>query len=274
MDNPYGRSKKEAERILECFTEDSGSECVVYRLKNLFGKWCKPNYNAVTATFCHNIAHSLPIHISDPNRSIELTYIDDVVRAFLKEMDNLNPGFHYAPELPFREITLGDLTRKIGTFRNLRTELVLPDFSDEFERNLYATYLSYLDEDNFDYSLGIKSDPRGSLAEFLKSSSAGQIFISRTRPGIVRGNHYHHSKTEKFLVVQGKAQIRFRHIERDEVTIYNVFGEDYRVLDIPPGYTHCIENTGETELVTLFWASEVFDPGNMDTYYMEVDKKK
>ena len=270
LDNPYGISKRRAEEVLQRFAENTGAECVIYRFKNLFGKWCQPNYNSVTATFCHNIANDLPIQISDPAHEIELTYIDDVVGAFIAELESISPGFSFARPLPSKRISLGELAEKIKSFREMRTRLNLPDFRDAFERALYGTYLSYLDTQDFEYGLEKRSDHRGSLAEFLKSSSMGQIFVSRTKPGITRGDHYHHTKIEKFLVLQGTAMIRFRHIEEEEVLEYRVRGEDYRVLDIPPGYTHSIENVGQDELVTLFWASEIFDPEKPDTYYEKV----
>ena len=267
LDNPYGVSKRNAEEMLKRFAEETGAACVVYRFKNLFGKWCRPNYNSVTATFCHHIAHNLPIQISDPAREIELTYIDDVVAAFIGELAGAESGFRFAAELPSHRVSLGELAQLIQSFKDVRTNLVLPDFSQPFIRALYATYLSYLDGPDFGYGLNIRTDERGSLAEFIKSSGFGQIFISRTKPGIIRGNHYHHTKTEKFMVVEGKAIIRFRHIQRGDVIEYVVQGEEYRVLDIPPGYTHSIENVGEDDLVTLFWASEVFDPDQPDTCF-------
>jgi len=270
LDNPYGVSKRRAEEELQRFAEHIGAECVVYRFKNLFGKWCRPNYNSVTATFCHNIANDLPIQISDPAHEIDLTYIDDVVKAFISEMEPGTPGFRFAKTLPSKRISLGELAEKIKSFREMRVSLNLPDFSDAFERALYGTYLSYLNNQEFEYSLDIKADQRGSLAEFLKSSSMGQIFVSRTNPGITRGDHYHHTKAEKFLVLEGEAIIRFRHIEKNEIIEYPVSGENYQVVDIPPGYTHSIENVGQDELVTLFWASEMFDPEKPDTYYCEV----
>ncbi|MBW2740737.1 MAG: NAD-dependent epimerase/dehydratase family protein, partial [Deltaproteobacteria bacterium] len=236
LDNPYGVSKRLAEDELQRFSADTGAECVVYRFKNLFGKWCRPDYNSVTATFCHNIVNDLPIQISDPAHEIDLTYIDDVVEAFTAELSSSSPGFSFAQPLPSKRISLGGLAEKIKSFRKMRTKLNLPDFRDAFERALYGTYLSYLDTQNFEYGLEKRSDQRGSLAEFLKSPSMGQVFVSRTKPGITRGDHYHHTKTEKFLVLEGEGVIRFRHIEGDEILEYPVNGEKYQVVDIPPGY--------------------------------------
>jgi UDP-2-acetamido-2,6-beta-L-arabino-hexul-4-ose reductase len=274
LENPYGRSKRQAELVLQNFSEKSGAICVVYRFKNLFGKWCRPNYNSVTATFCHNIAHDLPITISDTERTIELTYIDDVITALLGELiwnnDQQESGFSFAPELPSYSITLGRLAEIVQSFRDSRTSLELPGFDDPFVRALYATYLSYLKGEDFAYELTRKSDERGSLAEMMKSKPFGQIFVSRTKPGITRGNHYHHTKTEKFMVVEGKAVIRFRQIEGTEIIEHRVSGNEFKVVDIPPGYTHDITNVGEGELVTLFWASEIFYPEHPDTYYLKV----
>jgi UDP-2-acetamido-2,6-beta-L-arabino-hexul-4-ose reductase len=266
LDNPYGRSKRAAEDALRRFCETTGAEGVAFRLNNLFGKWCRPNYNSVTATFCYNIANGLPVEISDPSRVLQLTYVDDVVAAFVGELDEApRAGFRFAEELPSHGITLGELARTLHSFRAHRQNVTLPDFSSRFTRALYATYLSYLPEQEFAYALRPRTDPRGSLAEFIKTPHAGQIFVSRTKPGITRGNHFHHTKTEKFLVVHGEAVIRFRQVDGSGVIEYRVRGEEYRVVDIPPGYTHSIENVGPDELVTLFWSSEVFDPEAPDT---------
>ncbi len=270
LDNPYGISKRHAEEVLQAFSTETGAACVAHRFKNLFGKWCRPNYNSVTATFCHNIANDLPIQISDPANEIDLTHIDDVVAAFMDELVPGKPGFRFADSLASTRINLGDLAARIRSFKAVRTSLVLPDFSSKFDHVLYSTYLSYLNEKAFEYGLDIKSDQRGSLAEFIKSPHMGQIFVSRTNPGVTRGDHYHHTKTEKFLVVEGEGIIRFRHIERNDILEYPVSGEKYQVVDIPPGYTHSIENTGETVMVTLFWASEMFNPDNPDTYFEKV----
>ncbi len=272
-DNPYGRSKLAAEDELRRYGEATGAEVVAYRLKNLFGKWSRPNYNSVVATFCHNIANDRPIQISDPATIVEFTYIDDVVAAFLAELtSSVRPGFRIAEPLPAEAVSLGELAALLRRFRSHRTDLVLPDFSRPFVRALYATYLSHLSAEACGYGLEVKADARGSLAEFVKSPHFGQIFVSRTKPGITRGNHYHHTKAEKFMVVQGEGIIRLRQIHGDAVVEFKVKGEEYRVVDIPPGYTHSIENVGAGEMVTLFWSSEVFDPRKPDTVFDRVVK--
>ncbi|MBV5338549.1 MAG: NAD-dependent epimerase/dehydratase family protein [Deltaproteobacteria bacterium] len=274
LDNPYGQSKLLAEQALHAFAEKSGARTVVYRFKNLFGKWCRPNYNSVTATFCHNIAHGLPVTISDPGRLIELTYIDDVVAALVGEIPSgegeQESGFAFGAELTAYPITLKELAALITSFRDSRQTLLLPGFDSPLVKALYATYLSYLEGADFAYPLQIRTDERGSLAEMMKSRTFGQIFVSRTKPGITRGNHYHHTKTEKFMVVEGDAVIRFRQIDGAEVIEHRVSGRDFRVVDIPPGYTHHITNIGNGELVTLFWASEIFNPDKPDTIFLKV----
>ena len=274
LENPYGSSKLHAEQALQAFADITGARTVIYRFKNLFGKWCRPNYNSVTATFCHNIAHGLPVAISDLNRSIELTYIDDVVAALVGEIPSSEKfqesGFAFGADLISYTITLGELAELITSFHESRQTLVLPGFDSPLVKSLYATYLSYLEGNDFAYPLQIRSDERGSLAEMMKSQTFGQIFVSRTKPGITRGNHYHHTKTEKFMVVEGDAVIRFRQINGTEVIEHRVSGKQFRVVDIPPGYTHHITNVGEGELVTLFWASEIFNPDKADTFCLNV----
>ncbi|MEI7833703.1 MAG: NAD-dependent epimerase/dehydratase family protein [bacterium] len=271
LDNPYGESKRGAEEELKNYADVGFGESVVYRLNHLFGKWSTPNHHSVTATFCYNIARDLPIQVSNPANELRLTYIDEVMSAFIAEVDApAAHGFRFAESLPSHAITLGMLADLIRGFHAHRQTLMLADYSDPFVRALYATYLSYLDTDDFGYGLDIKSDNRGSLAEFIKSPYIGQLFISRTNPGITRGNHYHQTKTEKFMVVQGEGVIRFRHINGTEVLEYPVRGEEYRVVDIPPGYTHHIENVGTGEMVTLFWSSNFFDPDAPDTYFEAV----
>lgn len=271
LDNLYGASKAKAENALRQFAANTGAIVRIYRLKNLFGKWCRPNYNSVTATFCHNIAHDMPIAISDPAREVELSYVDDVIAAFLAEIDGGLAAGEAGVQIPSYRIQLGDLARRIQAFHEMRASLTLPDFADWFNRALYATYLSYVPPAEMQHNLEIKSDARGSLAEFIKQSHFGQVFVSRTKPGVTRGNHYHHTKTEKFFVVEGDGLIRMRAIEGGPVVEYLVTGSAYQVIDIPPGFTHSITNVGMGEMVTLFWSSEVFDPNRTDTYYLPVD---
>lgn len=277
LDNPYGRSKRMAEEAIRDWATETGAQALIFRLPNLFGKWCRPNYNSVTATFCHNIAQGLPITVSDPARRLELAYVDDVVAAMImvapSTIEASSPGVGNIrwPKISRSfQITLGELAARIAVFRELRTSLKIPDFGDDLNRCLYATYLSHLPPSDFAYSLDRKTDSRGSLAEFVKLQSGGQIFVSRTGPGITRGNHYHHTKTEKFLVLEGQAVVRFRALQGTEIIEHRVDGRDFRVIDIPPGYTHSIENLGTGDLVTLFWANEVFDPSRPDTYFLPV----
>ena len=275
LDNPYGRSKRRAEKVLIDWAERCDGTVAIFRLPNVFGKWCRPNYNSAIATFCHNIARGLDINIIDPERVLELVYIDDVVNKFLSVIENppaKGAGFYEVE--PVFKIKLATVVELIRSFKDSRQSLVLPDFSDLFIKRLYATYLSYLPENEFSYRPEIKIDNRGQLAEILKSPYSGQIFISRTKPGITRGNHYHDTKTEKFIVIDGEALIRFRHIKRGDVIEYRVSGNDLRIVDIPPGYTHSIENVGDKELIVLFWASEIFDPQKPDTYPLEVKNEK
>lgn len=272
LDNPYGVSKRLAEEELRRFAKESGAEVVVFRFKNLFGKWSRPNYNSVVATFCHNIARDLPITVTDPDKRLELVYIDDVVQSLISEIENknVNKDFRFANEIEGFNVKLGDLAATIQSFRDSRKTCMLPVFSDRFTSCLYATYLSYLDDDGLAYDLDQKTDDRGALAEFIKSPHMGQVFVSRTKPGITRGNHYHHTKAEKFYVVEGTGIIRLRHLATGKTVEFKVSGERFKVVDIPPGYTHSIENVGATDMVVIFWASEVFDPERTDTYYCEV----
>jgi UDP-2-acetamido-2,6-beta-L-arabino-hexul-4-ose reductase len=270
LNNPYGKSKLRAEQALGDWSKGTGAGVSIFRLKNVFGKWCRPNYNSVVATFCHNIARGLPISLSDPAKKIELVYIDDVISAFLACLDRAPHGCENRDVSPSFGVTLGDLVRQIEMFRDSRHSLLLPDFSDLFLKRLYATYISYLKDDDFAYQLTIREDARGGLAEFLKQIHFGQLFISRTKPGITRGNHFHHTKVEKFLVAEGNAVIRFRRIDGTEIIEYRVSGKDFKVVDIPPGYTHSIENIGDGEMIVLFWASEIYDSQKPDTFFQRV----
>ena len=272
LENPYGISKKQAENILIEYSRKNNAKIYIYRLPNVFGKWCRPNYNSVVATFCYNIANGIEIQISDSNKEIELVYIDDLVNEFvhiLSDNDKEAETFFYQINRTFK-ITLGDLAKTIYQLRDIRQTLMIPDLSDDIVNCLYATYLSYLDEDDFSYKPNLKEDGRGKLFELLKSRHFGQIFISSSHKGVIRGNHYHNTKIEKFCVIKGTAVIKFRHIFKDEVLSYHVFGDNIEVIDIPPGYTHSIENLGEDEMIVLFWASQIFDPEKTDTYFEEV----
>jgi UDP-2-acetamido-2,6-beta-L-arabino-hexul-4-ose reductase len=274
LDNPYGASKKAAEEVLIDYQKSTSATLHLYRLPGVFGKWSRPNYNTVVATFCYNIARDIDIQISDPDRELELVYIDDVVKSFIgilqQDRQDSSAGLDRRTVAPSYKITLGQLAKSLYEFRSIRNTLFIPDFQDRFRRCLYATYLSFLSEGAFSYRTELKTDNRGSLSELLKSPHFGQIFVSTTRPGVVRGNHYHNTKTEKFIVIKGNAAICFRDVRSDQVITYQVTGDHPEIVDIPPGYTHSIENTGQDELITLFWASEVFDPENPDTYYREV----
>jgi len=274
LDNPYGVSKRAAEAAVREYGRRMSVPVAISRLPGVFGKWCRPNYNSVVATFCHNAAHDLASQISDPARSVALVYIDDVVRTFVEVLGHW-PGTPVVVEPQVEPVftkTLGELDGLVRAFRASRSTLELPDFADAFTRRLYTTYLSYLATDDFAYSLTQHTDPRGSLAELIKGASFGQMFVSRTHPGITRGNHYHHSKVEKFVVVEGEAVIRFRHLISGETAAYPVSGREFRVVDIPPGWAHSIENVGTAEMVVLFWASERFNPSVPDTYAAEVQR--
>ena len=280
-DNVYGKSKLAAEEVLREFSEATCTRVIIHRLTNLFGKWSRPNYNSVTATFCHNIARDLPIEITDEAICINLSYVDDVIDVFLNEIATrvaspATTGLSYAPSILSKNVSLGELAALIRSFNEQRKTLMLADYADPFVLKLYATYLSFLPPDAFAYDLSHRTDDRGALAEFVKTTSAGQIFVSRTKPGVTRGNHYHHTKTEKFLVVEGTAKVRFRNLNPsadERIVEYTVRGEDFRVVDIPPGYTHSIENIGAGELVTLFWASEILDETRRDTFLEKVDSQ-
>lgn len=271
LDNPYGKSKLAGEELLRAYGARTGAKILLYRLPNLFGKWCRPNYNSVTATFCHNIANGLPIRVNDPTVELRLVYIDDLVEellAALKGTEHREGEFCIVPVE--HRITLGALADTITSFRNSREERTVAKVGDPLEAKLYATYLSYLPQDGFSYPLKMNVDNRGSFTEIIRTAERGQFSVNISKPGITKGNHWHHSKNEKFLVVSGKGVIRFRHALGGEVQEYYVSGEKLEVVDIPTGYTHNIENLGDTDMVTFMWASECFDPNKPDTYFLEV----
>lgn len=271
LDNPYGKSKKAGEELIFEYGRETGAEVLVYRFPNVFGKWCRPNYNSVVATFCHNIANDLPIQINDPEAVLNLVYIDDVINELINALHGKqNKTGDYCSVSTTHSVKLGEIAKLIMSFKKSRGTLYIPNMSDAFTSKLYSTYLSYLPMENFSYDLEMKSDLRGSFSEFIKTPDRGQVSINITMPGVTKGNHWHHSKNEKFLAVGGKGVVRLRELNSDKVIEYFVSGEVLKVIDIPPGYTHNIENTGDTELITVIWVNEVFDPEKPDTYFLEV----
>ncbi|MGE8204707.1 capsular polysaccharide biosynthesis protein CapF [Heyndrickxia sp. NPDC080065] len=270
-DNPYGKSKKAGEELLFNYYEETDVKVYVYRLPNLFGKWSKPNYNTVVATYCHNIARGLDIQINNPDVEINFSYIDDVLEEFLKALEG-NPTIQgdYCVVPITHHIKLGKLANLIKSFKESRHNLNIANMEDPLTKKLYSTYLSFLPEDEFSYDLKMNSDERGSFTEFIRTPERGQVSINISKPGITKGNHWHHTKNEKFLVVSGEGLIRFRKIDSEDIIEYRVSGDKLQVIDIPAGYTHSIVNIGESDLVTVMWANECFDPDKPDTYFLEV----
>ncbi|KAB3534737.1 capsular polysaccharide biosynthesis protein CapF [Alkaliphilus pronyensis] len=269
--NPYGESKKAGENLLFTYVKETGAKALVYRFPNVFGKWCRPNYNSAVATFCYNIAHDLPIQVNDPSVVMNLVYIDDVVSELINALERNENKVDLFCEVPVvHTITLSEIADLIYSFRKSREDRSVPNMADAFAKKLYSTYLSYLPYDKFSYDLKMNVDHRGSFTEFIKTPDRGQVSVNISKPGITKGNHWHHTKNEKFLVVSGKGVIRFRKIDSEEVFEYFVSGDKMEVVDIPTGYTHNIENLGDSDMVTIMWANETFDPEKPDTYYLEV----
>ena len=270
-DHPYGQSKKAGEDLIFAYGKETGAKTFVYRFPNVFGKWCKPNYNSAVATFCHNIARELPVQVNDPETLMKLVYIDDVVEELIGAMEGQENRKNPFCEVPtVHQVKLGEIVELLYSFKMTRQDKSIPNMTDPFIKQLYSTYLSYVPEDNFSYDLPMNVDHRGSFTEIIRTSDRGQISVNVSRPGITKGNHWHHTKNEKFLVVSGKGVIRFRKIGENAVIEYPVSDEKMEVVDIPPGYTHNIENLGERDMVTLMWVNEPFDPDKPDTYYLEV----
>ena len=270
LDNPYGRSKRAAEDVLKAYGQASGAPVAIFRLPNVFGKWCRPNYNSVVATFCHNISHGLPISVNDPSRILRLVYVDDVVAKIL---DVLNDPAKAGPSPsvePVYEISLGDLAVQLERFRDSRQTLVTGAVGTGLLRALHATYLSYLEPADFDYGLTAHTDPRGSFVEMLRTPDAGQFSFFTAHPGITRGGHYHHSKTEKFLVLHGKARFGFRHILTNQTYEFVTTGDEARVVETIPGWSHDITNIGNDTMIVMLWANEMFDRDRPDTVAAKV----
>ncbi len=275
LDNDYGKSKRAAEEAIRQHEKKNNSPVYIFRLPGVFGKWCKPNYNSVVATFCHNIANGLPIEVRDRTYSFPIVYIDDVVKCIIETFhgeviqDSGECPLCYVR--PVHEITLGELADTIQGFVDGRNTLQTPQLSeDSLEKKLYSTYLSYLPQDAFAYPLVTHADHRGSFTEILRSEERGQSSVNIIKPGITKGNHWHNTKTEKYLVVSGECTTRLRKIDSDEIITYTTSGEKMEVIDIPPGYTHNIQNTGTVDAAVFMWVNECFDPNHPDTYPLEV----
>lgn len=269
-DNPYGRSKLGAEQVVQELAQVNGNPCVIFRLPGVFGKWCKPNYNSVVATFCHNLARGLDIQINDPAATVRLAYVDDVVSALLAALEVPVTGCVHAAVDQEYTVTLGELAAKIRAFGDCRTTLMSERVGAGFVRALYATYVSYLPSERFSYKVQEYADPRGVFVEMLKTQDSGQFSYFTAHPGITRGGHYHHTKTEKFLVIKGEALFRFRHLLTEEVVELRTSGTEPEVVDTIPGWSHDITNVGGDEMVVLLWANENFDRKRPDTVTSKV----
>ena len=272
--SPYGQSKKAAEELLLAYGEETGAAGMIYRLPNLFGKWCRPNYNSVVATFCHNISRELPITVSDPAVELELVYIDDLIDEILDAMEghpHRSEGAYCRVPVSHR-VTLGEIVRLLRSFHDQPRTLLLPEIPEgSFEKKLYSTYLSYLPPEKIAFPLKMNVDERGSFTELLKTASCGQVSVNISKPGITKGQHWHNSKWEFFMVVAGHGLIQERRIGSDEKIEFEVSGDQIQAVHMLPGYTHNIINLSETEsLVTVMWANELFDPSRPDTYFEEV----
>jgi len=268
LDNAYGKSKLKAEKLLLGSIKKATRQVQIYRLPNVFGKWCKPNYNSVIATFCYNISRDIPIKINDENTQLKLVYIDDLVKTLINNINKITESTIELNNYYLKNLkTINELLTK---FKESRDNKFIINVNDSFEKKLYSTYLSYLPTNQFSYPLKMNIDQRGSFTEVLKTPDRGQVSINISKPGIVKGNHWHHTKNEKFLVVSGNGVIRFREYHSENVIEYFVSDEKLEVVDIPIGYTHSIENLGEANMVTMMWVNEIFDEDNPDTFFMEV----
>ena len=271
LENPYGQSKLSAEQAVADYGRETGSAVYLYRLPNVFGKWSRPNYNSAVATFCHNVARGLPITVNDPSVTLRLVYIDDVTEEFLRAMEGQpHREGEWCTVQPVHEVNLGHMAELIQSFPALRDSLTAPDQSDPLVKKLYATYLSFLPPEDFSRPTVTHADQRGSFTELLHMGSRGQVSLNVSKPHITKGDHWHQTKHEKFIVLQGEGVIRFRKVGDSTVIAYKVSGENLTVVDIPTGYTHSIENTGDTDMLTLMWANEVFDPAHPDTLRLPV----
>ena len=273
LDNPYGASKRAGEQLLLEYSRETGAKVLIYRFPNVFGKWCRPNYNSAVATFCHNITHGLDIQVNDRSVVMNLVYIDDVVNELIAALTgDENRVGEYCAVPTVHTITLGEIVDLLYTFQSSRVNLTVPNVGNAFEKKLYSTYLSYLPTNQFSYPLKMNVDERGSFTEIIRTLDRGQVSVNISKPHITKGNHWHHTKNEKFVVVSGQGVIRFRKMDEPdaEVIEYLVSGSKIEVVDIPIGYTHNIENLGDTDMVTFMWCNECFDPQNPDTFFETV----
>jgi len=277
IDNPYGRSKLSAEQVAQSLAMDIGTPVSIFRLPGVFGKWCKPHYNSVVATFCYNLARGLPVKVDDSKKLITLVYIDDVVKSLINEIQvksNINGLVKFQNIRPEYKVTLGNLFRQIESFAISRSDKALSPVWSQFSRILYSTYLSYLPINHCHYPLVKHSDQRGDFVEILKTKKSGQFSFFTIKPFLVRGGHYHHTKTEKFLVVKGVAKFRFKHVITNEFYEIVVSDKQFMIVDIIPGWSHDITNLGDDELIVFLWANEVFDEQNPDTIFLKVSHEK
>lgn len=271
-DSPYGVSKREAEQHLEMYARQSGAPVAICRLVNVFGKWCRPNYNSAVATFCHNIARKLPISVNDPLAPLQLVYVDDVMTYIMSWLQEPGSEIQFPEVGPIYRTTVGLLADKLKEYHALRETMVVDDVGIGLGRALYATYVSYLDPDDFTYPLIRHGDERGVFVEMLKTKTSGQFSYFTAHPGITRGGHYHHTKTEKFLVLKGRACFRFRHMLSGETKSVETRGGEPVIVETVPGWTHDITNIGEDEMTVMLWANEIFDRQRPDTITSELAK--
>ena len=273
-DNPYGLSKKRAEEELFAFEKTHSNPVRVFRLANVFGKWCRPNYNSVIATWCYNISHDLEVQINKEAPAIEFVYIDDVCSNLISMLKVEGKDFNIHYVSPSYKELLVDIYDLLISFKESKEIGFIPRIETEFGKKLYSTYLSYIDIDKMNVSLETHEDHRGSFTELLKSNHQGQVSINIAKPGITKGNHYHHTKNEKYIVIKGTCRIDFRKVGEEEITSYVCSGDKMEIIDIPPGYTHSITNIGEEDSYTIMWANELLDKENPDTIYEPVERAK
>lgn len=275
LDNPYGKSKKAGEDLMFTYAEETGAKVMIYRFPNVYGKWNKPNYNSAITTFCYNISRNLEIKVNCRDTVMHVVYIDDLFDELISAMEGKGTKSGKFYRVPVEdETTLGHIVDLLYSFKESRNNRSIPNMNNHLERSLYSTYLSYLPEDQFGYLLKMNMNQHSSFTEIIRTLDRGQFSVNISKPGITKGNHWHHTKNEKFLVVSGHCLIQFRKIDSDEIITYDVSGEKLEVVDIPCGYTHSITNIGDTDSVTFMWCNECFDPNHPDTFFLEVKKSE